>query len=52
MIEEEMAPVDDHEGHDHDEEPAEGDDAEKPEPMTATMKASAPPAMKPKSLIR
>lgn len=55
MVEEEMAKPEGpegHEGHDHDEEPAEGDDAEKPAAMTATMKATAPPAMKPKSLIR
>ncbi len=55
MVEEEMAKPDEHEGHeghDHDEEPAEGDDAEKPAPTTSTMKATAPPAMKPKSLIR
>jgi hypothetical protein len=47
-----MAKPDEHEGHDHGDEPAGDDDAEKPAPTTSTMKATAPPAMKPKSLIR
>jgi hypothetical protein len=52
MVEEEMAPTEDHAGHDHGDEPSDGDDAEKPAAMTAAMKSPAPPAMKPKSLIR
>lgn len=52
MVEEEMATPEDHAGHDHADEPPADEGAEKPATMAATTKSTAPPAMKPKSLIR